>query len=400
MDTNFRITRIYQWVSEAIAIYFLLLPLFYILKFPPPLWSYLFIMVSGLIGFIVAERYWKVLGPILLIMLAITTTAYWVFHYPLMIAAILGILFGWRYIAHQTEADHQNQLLVLILTILPAIIFLFVDYQVNLLVMVLLQFIILVIGSYLSAMLATKESSQLHSNKVIFIFFSILVAVILFLFPLYPVIRALYEQLTRIPIALFKLVVVAIAGLLDLISQLTGRDLNFIEASGGLENDVKLGDGDLKTEEMEPYDDTFITIVHWSFWGLVALAGIILVIFLFRKYIQKDVELRAETQREVTTLKDTEQPDFRRSVKTKKPDHPVRKSVFDFEKFARRKGIGRTKGETIWEWFHRLGFDVSPEFVSVYNRVRYGEKEITDEEVDGFKTTLQEAKKKVKDLEQ
>lgn len=356
-------------------------------------------MVGSLIAFILADRFSKMIGPILLVMLTVILVSYWLFHYPLAIAAILGVLLGWRYIAHQKVADHENQILLLLLTLGPAVIFLFVNYQVNLLVMVLLQFIVLVSGSYLSAMLATKESAQLHSNKFIFIFFSGLLAVMLFLFPLFPLVRALFEQIIRIPIVIFKMIVVAIASMLSFFSQLTGRDLNFLQEPIGLKEDTEQEDGEVKIEEIEPYDDTFLTIVYWSFWGLVALAGLILLIFLFRKYIQKDVELEEETRGEVTNLMDTEQPDFRRFVRKRKPDHPVRKSLFDFEKFTQKKGAGRNRGETVGEWFHRIGMDVSPEFVSVYNKVRYGEKEIHNVEVDGFKATLQELRRKVKELD-
>ncbi|WP_237458668.1 hypothetical protein [Pontibacillus yanchengensis] len=71
---------------------------------------------------------------------------------------------------------------------------------------------------------------------------------------------------------------------------------------------------------------------------------------------------------------------------TDKPNEPVRQLFFDFEAFAHKKGFGRKQSETIEDWFERL--DAPYADGALYQKVRYGEETLTENEVKTFKEDL------------
>lgn len=75
---------------------------------------------------------------------------------------------------------------------------------------------------------------------------------------------------------------------------------------------------------------------------------------------------------------------------------PVRKAMFEFERKAEKYHNGREKGETIQEWFTRIGFE---EFsiIPIYETVRYGDQQISKEDSEKFLSFLQSTLAKWKD---
>lgn len=73
----------------------------------------------------------------------------------------------------------------------------------------------------------------------------------------------------------------------------------------------------------------------------------------------------------------------------------IRKSVLSLESLAAKKGQNRSNGETLQEWFNRLGFQEDKEFYRLYEEVRYGNKEVPQEKVSWFKDSVDRLEEKM-----
>lgn len=78
---------------------------------------------------------------------------------------------------------------------------------------------------------------------------------------------------------------------------------------------------------------------------------------------------------------------------------PIRKAMYDFEKKAKKFNKGRIKGETVQEWFQRLEIE-HPEIVPIYERVRYGGKSISSDQLQIFVNIVTAIEKKWKSEKQ
>jgi hypothetical protein len=74
----------------------------------------------------------------------------------------------------------------------------------------------------------------------------------------------------------------------------------------------------------------------------------------------------------------------------------VRKSVYSLEQQAAKQDMGRIKGETLQEWFLRLGYKEEHEFYRLYEEVRYGNKEIPLEKVHWFTQSVERLEEAMK----
>ncbi|MBS8263251.1 hypothetical protein DYI25_02225 [Mesobacillus boroniphilus] len=80
------------------------------------------------------------------------------------------------------------------------------------------------------------------------------------------------------------------------------------------------------------------------------------------------------------------------------PSNLIRKEIFQLEKYAYKKELGRLNHEDVKEWFERLGIHYEPRTIQTYERVRYGEH--LDENIDSwFKDEIKTIKKQFNALE-
>lgn len=75
---------------------------------------------------------------------------------------------------------------------------------------------------------------------------------------------------------------------------------------------------------------------------------------------------------------------------------PVRKAMFDFERKAEKYHKERKKGETIQEWFDRIGLE-DFSIIPIYEMVRYGDQRISENKSQKFLLFLQSTLSKWKD---
>lgn len=71
----------------------------------------------------------------------------------------------------------------------------------------------------------------------------------------------------------------------------------------------------------------------------------------------------------------------------KRPSHPIRKMVLQLEQKAAKSKKGRMEYETVEDWLARIGLDID---LAIYQKVRYGETDVSEQEVGYLKAQLKE----------
>jgi len=141
-----------------------------------------------------------------------------------------------------------------------------------------------------------------------------------------------------------------------------------------------------------------------DFWGPILFAALIAIGFYF---IYKKTSLFSMQREEeapeagvITTAHiegGANTGEFTRRQKAA-PENHIRKEIFQLEKYAHKKELGRLNHEDVKEWFDRLSIQYDPRTIQTYEKVRYGEQ--LEEKSDGwFKDEIKKVKKQINALE-
>jgi hypothetical protein len=141
-----------------------------------------------------------------------------------------------------------------------------------------------------------------------------------------------------------------------------------------------------------------------DFWGPILFAALIGIGFYF---IYKKTSLFSRQKEEeaaeagFTTIAQIEGGANSRELTGRHkaaPENYIRKEIFQLEKYAHKKELGRFTHEDVKEWFDRLKIQYDPRTIQKYERVRYGDH--LDEKSDGwFKEEIKKIKKQIIELE-
>lgn len=125
-----------------------------------------------------------------------------------------------------------------------------------------------------------------------------------------------------------------------------------------------------------------------DFWGPILFAVLIGIAFYFI-YKKSNIFSRQKEQEVVQvwffTTTSFDGPVSNGQLARKRtgvPDNPIRKEIFQLEKYAHKKELGRLNHEDVKEWFDRLGIHYEPRTIQTYERVRYGED--LNQHMDGW----------------
>jgi len=145
-------------------------------------------------------------------------------------------------------------------------------------------------------------------------------------------------------------------------------------------------------------NDEFL-IQHFPSWIWLVLVIVILVIvwlFLRRYKLQS-----AETNIEQSPV-EIEYASSNLSKKQKKrffkhsaPSEPIRKLIFQLQKYASKHNMGRQNHETIKEWFIRNNFPIPVQLLNDYDNVRYGNGTLIGNEKE-YEDEIQKIKQEIK----
>lgn len=386
--------RIYQYISEAILFYFLIVPIYYFMGRPLPFISYVGTILVTVILLGIVARFTTSYLPYLFYVPLTTIVLDRLVGYPIFVAIFIAAFLGWRFVKHQQEEGFDNEFTILVFTIVIAIVESLVISDPYFFVMVVLQVIVLVFGHLLSHIVSVSSHSNGKPYKYTAVLLSVFVAITAgFLW--------VYEGLTMLFVGIIYVFSRILLGVLQGISyvfSLTGLS-GMMEGvfPDNLSDKMKdaqeqMQQGSEKKLDTPPYEGSE-AVTNGMYWGaliVVLIIGVAIALY----YIGKKMKvMNAEGNNNVISTKwlGKREEGTKKSFTgffRRKPDHPIRQLFFDFERFAQKKGFGRKNYETIEDWFERLG--VPEANVEIYQKVRYGEVELSEEEVAKFKQDLKQ----------
>ncbi|EDL65079.1 hypothetical protein [Bacillus sp. SG-1] len=231
----------------------------------------------------------------------------------------------------------------------------------------------------------SKRSTRATSAKLPLIFLAVLAgfsAVLVFL----------NEAVSNLLNSAFQGFFWVISFLIDPIWNLINWLLGFISPKGAeelesMKNSLEKMPYEVTQEQAEKGGE-----LSFAWWdeALIGVLISIILLYIWRRYKNKGwTETEDSTTHAGYSSYKEAEPANRESrtlnVGYSSANSEIRRSIFSLEKLAEEKGMFRLNGETLQEWFSRLGFQEEPEFYRLYEEVRYGNKEVHADKVAWFK---------------
>lgn len=295
----------------------------------------------------------------------------------------------WRYLMLKQKKLVNRERSYLVITTTLASIFFILSHDYRLFVCLLLQFFILIVGNIFSHFtILTNEKNKRSQLKLLFYYFSFLflggIITYFILFILKKAWKMLILMLSFDP------------------SLLKFLDFEFKFKEAEVEPDF-LDENILSESELGNSIFGFINESVANFIGItfLILLGLAVIVFVFIKLKNELKPILSEDSIEISSnarINEKISPKmnlgrlFKRN--TPKLEHPVRKLMYHFEKEAVKKKMGRKHFETLEDWFTRMGIKIN---VQTYQEVRYGQANVTDEEVNELKEQLNKIKAQLKE---
>lgn len=400
MDNNNRIVKFMQLFSESIMFYFILIPIFTFTQDPYPFWSYLLITGLTLISLDISLRMIKnyaVYVPV--IALAFSFMNY-IFSYPMLTIALWLGFITWRYAHTERNGPSDNQFTILTLTFVMFFLeFMFINHP-NLIWFGILQFIIILCGYWLKLMNNMEKHSKLKTILTFSTFGILLLAGGIITYGLYPLTKGLISFILSGVGFLFQYIVFGIVNMANFLGLDFRFLLNLVDEKTFDQATSSFKENMDELDEMANTDSSYdggMEIINW--WTIIiALALLILIaIFLFRKkVVQENVPDGKQSSISIVTPL-MSSPDsnngLRKYFSSWKTVNPLRRKVLKLEQRAYTNGLGRQPSETIEEWFSRL--HINPSYLDLYQKIRYGDKNLTHKEKERFIHLLDELMSKI-----
>ncbi|MBP1969489.1 cytochrome c biogenesis protein CcdA [Virgibacillus natechei] len=380
------ITYAYHFMSEAIIIFLLALPIMHFhYEWGPPYWSYLAIILLICFVFSVLTTYTKhYLWYIGLVPFMVGL--FYVCDYPMVMSVSFSVLLTWRYsnIRQEGMISRENSY-ILFTIVLTTILLLWIEEN-RVLLYLFFQFILLVAG-YISshaAIVNKHERKQFDHRFWLYIsLFLALGASVVFL--LFDTVRYIITSIWNGITYLLGYGASMLAGFFGDIDYEAEQHPETIE-SVQYQEESELGTSIL---------DGVATYIL-SYLGItILIIGIVIVLVLMlhkRKFTALKQPEVNESVSYSTLGEQTKGKAFAKSRLTslfKRPKHPARKMVFQFERQAAQSNYGRLKFETIEEWLRRLGIHTQ---LAVYQKARYGDENVSDKELEELNEQLEKIK--------
>ncbi|SHF87228.1 hypothetical protein [Ornithinibacillus halophilus] len=391
MQTNqSMITYAYHFLSEAIIIFLITIPIFYHKYEFVPYGSYLaVIVVFGFLFLLISNKVkygWNiVLAPVLF-------GVFYILDYPIIIAAAFAVLLVWRFINIRKEAlIHRENHYIVATLLLTAVVSILVHDSLVMLYP-FLQFVILFLGYIFSQVYVVNSNDRKQINYRLPLYFVGLLAVGAgIFFVIFDSVRNTVLSLTQ---GILNGAGAALRGGSDLLSFFTVKERGWPKQTP---EEAKHGDG--YWDELQQFNviegGSILLIAGVSVILLVAL-GVIIYSLIKRKKRNSDASVEKSDAVSYGSLMDRNgqgqilKNPFKKYFK--KPSHPIRKLVYQFEKKASKSNNGRMASETLEDWIARTRFNLN---FDSYQKVRYGLKEVTDEELKELKLQLKEIETKL-----
>ncbi|MFT4415229.1 hypothetical protein ACLM5H_15315 [Fredinandcohnia humi] len=403
MRSSRAFVKSYQYVMEVILLYIVLV-LFYIhTELLPPILPFVFITAVGalLITFILSLM--KSNTPYFFVILVIPLLALISSEIGLGLSSslIIAAFVCYRVVIHTLKTPKFSESMIINASILISGLVFFAAnvqgyiYQDIVLYLLVTQLLIFMMGKMLSGLLSSSLMSKENevkrqSGSLLGIFGGLFAGAIVLAF-IFPFIFA--KGLAFITSIVGKGLYVAAKPLFNAVEVFD----EFKPRSGG--ESV----GSLNWPEAVKTRVTLLDrLAGFDIWMLLSVVGILLLALLTfliaRKRLAKEHAIAADPYRYSTSTAtiDKQTRNWKREKK-QTPQAKVRRLVFELELLSASKGLGRYQHENVKEWLSRNNFS-HHRLVDLYERVRYGNEVLTDEENKACEEIVKEVKSKIRSL--
>jgi 4-amino-4-deoxy-L-arabinose transferase-like glycosyltransferase len=326
----------------------------------------------------------------------------WALSSSLLLSVILSLLFTWRAIVNWEDLLKSDIEGVLILSVVSAVllsIFLKEGYELlygTLFIQFVLLLIIKMYVHYVRNQPKDKKQSSWVWKDFYVPLFLLLAGLLMFV-----LMGPLKSMLLFLLYGFFDLLYYVIAPLwklFGLIASLLSVPLHFIARLFQGEERVQQSEtGDLIEEQFK--DDYILKTMDysWLLWVVIGILVLLAAFYLLKKRLSLNLSSNALLNGSVSTIDAAASTPFTNSRKWLKPKDRTRKKFSQFEKSMHKRGFARLPGESVSQWFDRLNLNSQDaEHVShFYEKVRYGEQSLDDEEFNTFIESLKKIDKSV-----
>ncbi|MGP4077963.1 hypothetical protein [Halobacillus sp. K22] len=398
INGNKLVTMSYQYVSEGLAFFFFLFLMgkWSWISLQVPLFSFLTVVTLSLFFFLGASRISSSLLPVsivstLLVGIGVITGI------PLVFSIMLSGFLVWRYLLHEQEADRENERFMLLFSTITAFGCMLFFAQTDIVVILALQYCVILLGYFFSHYLEVSKNDRKEGKKrlvILIVGFAAGVSGLVALFqPLRFIISSSWQALSTVFLK-------GVQGFFYLL-ELTGFEVSEIEPIEKLNQDQNTTEILRDPNDSPPLKNSEPSqqLAEAAQTGTIFLliAGIVLILYIMYRLRKKRRTHQANVQR--LTYKSYELPyndennDSVWRFKRSPADSPVRKRFLKFEEYARKHGYGRKYNEPIQYWFERV--ELQAENIQLYQKVRYGNDQLSKEEESLFYNEVRELEKQL-----
>lgn len=385
------ITNTYHFISEGIIIYLAVIPfLFYYFETVPG-WIYIALILGIGLAFLVCTKFTTSHLPAI-IAIPIIILLFILVGYSYTVSVVFTGLLIWRYITIRTKTLLNNEATYLVITFALTIIGLLVIRDLEIIVFLIIQIFTIFLGFTISNLVMIKKEERNAFNRTIWLTWSGLFLLITF------VVYYLSNTATKMMGAVWDI----FGRALTVVVGVVAKGLEFLQFDLLVEKSQPSGDvpEEIGSSQEEMPINTYESGNFNLFLFIVTLVIIALFILIIYRKLKHKADIVEQSEQEQTNK--VEQLDkrrqfFRRIVNRRKDklDHPVRKLMYQLEKRAAKHQLGRRSYESIEEWFTRIGVEGDS---IVYQKVRYGQLDVTVEEVEQLKAVLRLLEQKLKSV--
>ncbi|MEH7234933.1 DUF4129 domain-containing protein [Bacillus sp. JJ1562] len=153
------------------------------------------------------------------------------------------------------------------------------------------------------------------------------------------------------------------------------------------------------TDNKNPFLGMIGSSDNWFYLAILgAIVLAVILFFLARKRFVKEVAVVGDVYQYATVTEEIHAPSTKwRRPKRQAPQAKVRRLILELEVLSAQRGLGRYHHESVTEWLSRNHF-LDFRLVELYERVRYGEEELSSDENVACEEMVRQIKAKVKSL--
>jgi|GEM_PF-4404913 len=388
----------YQFVSEGLAFFFFLFLMgrWSWISLQLPLISFITVVILSLLFFLGASKLFSNFLPFIIVAALLAGIGV-VIGVPLVFSLMLSGFLVWRYLLHEQEPDRENERFMLFFTTIMAFVCMLFFARIEIIIILALQYGVIILGYFFSHYIEVSKSDRKKGKKKIVILILGFAAGASTLAALFQPLRLLITSSWQ---AVSMVFLKGIQGFFFVV-ELTGFELSEMEPLEKLNQDQEssemLRDSNEPPSSKDGEPSQQLAEAAQAGTVILLIVGIILILYIMyrlRNKIRTDqVDRQMLTYKSYDLQYGDEEHESAWRFKRSPADSLVRKEFLQFENYAQKCGYGRKSNEPIQKWFDRIG--ITSENLHLYQKVRYGNEQLSDEETSLFYDEIRKLRKQL-----